>query len=56
MGNKIAWSGEKAYKIKIKDEKLLGQGSYANVYKIKRWDTLEVFAAKIYKIKYKNMS
>ena len=56
MGNNIAPKGEKAYKIKPINEKLLGQGSYANVYKIKRRDTYEVFAAKIFKIPYKDMS
>lgn len=55
MGN-VAVSGEKAYKIKTTEEKMLGQGSYANVYRIKRRDTYEPFAAKIFKIPYKEMT
>jgi serine/threonine protein kinase len=59
MGNNVALGGEKAYKIKLTSENELGQGSYAAVYKIKRRDTKQVFAAKrkkIFKIPYKDMS
>ena len=56
MGNNVALVGEKAYKIKLTTENELGQGTYAAVYKIKRRDTKQVFAAKIFKIPYKDMS
>ena len=50
MGNNVA-GGEKYYKIKRTDENKIGEGSFAEVYKVtKRGDKKEVFAAKIFKI------
>jgi serine/threonine protein kinase len=50
MGNNVA-GGEKSYKIKRTDENKIGEGSFAEVYKVtKRGDKKEVFAAKIFKI------
>ena len=36
MGNAASESGEKAYKIKMDEVNKLGEGSFAEVYKIKR--------------------
>jgi serine/threonine protein kinase len=47
MGNAI---GEAAYNIKLTEEKKLGEGSFAQVYKIKRKKDGLVCAAKIFKI------
>ena len=55
MGNNLI--GEKAYKIKTTNENMmLGEGSYASVHKIERKDTKEIFAAKIFKIPFNDMS
>ena len=48
MGSK-AMSGEAAYVFNTED-KLLGKGSYANVYRVQRKDNKWSFAAKIFKM------
>ena len=40
--------GEGAYKIELTKENKIGEGLYAVVYKIKRKDNNQVFAAKIF--------
>ena len=40
--------GEGAYRIKMTEENRIGRGSVAVVYKIKRKDNNQVFAAKIF--------
>jgi hypothetical protein len=47
MGNAI---GEAAYNIKLTDENKLGEGNYAQVYKIIRKKDGMLCAAKLYKV------
>ena len=51
-----AISGQKAYDIKISQDKLLGEGSFGNVYQIKRKETGKVYAAKFFKVPPEMMS
>ena len=37
MGNALPGRGEKSYKIMLDEANKLGEGSFAEVYKIKRW-------------------
>ncbi len=55
MGNNTV-SRKKAYSIKRKDKYLLGEGSYAEVYKIKSKDKKSLYAAKFFKLSFDNMS
>ena len=48
MGNSI--DGEAAYKMKLTEENYLGEGQFAQVYKIKRKKDDLLCAAKIFKI------
>jgi hypothetical protein len=42
--------GEGAYKMELTKENRISKGSYTEVYKIKRKDNNQVFAAKIFRI------
>ncbi len=55
MGNN-AMAGEKAYSIKLKPKHKLGEGSFAEVYKIKSKDEKNVYAGKFFKISFDAMS
>ncbi len=55
MGNN-AIAGEKAYSIKLKQENKLGEGSFAEVYKIKSKDKKSFYAAKFFKLSFDAMS
>ena len=48
MGN--ALNGETAYEIKLKEANMLGEGSFAQVYKIKRKKDGLLCAAKFFKV------
>ena len=48
MGNKA--SGPGAYKIKLISDNRLGGGTYADVYKIQKKDTKQLYAAKFIKV------
>ena len=48
-------SGENAYDIDLSDENLMGEGSYAKVYKIYTKDERKAYAAKILKVPLKYM-
>ena len=49
MGNSLS-NGEQSYKIKLTEEKMVGEGSFAQVFKIKRKKDGQQCAAKIFKI------
>ena len=51
----IATCGEEAYDITLSDANKLGDGSFANVYKIWRKHDRQICAAKIFKKSIKNM-
>jgi serine/threonine protein kinase len=55
MGNNHSISAE-AYKINMKSDFELGQGTFSTVYKIKNVKTKELSAGKIFKIPKKSMS
>jgi serine/threonine protein kinase len=55
MGNN-AQSGEKGYTIRLTKENKLGEGSYAEVYKIIKNDKKMVCAAKLFKVKPETMN
>ena len=42
--------GEGAYKMEISEKNKIGEGSFAEVYKIKRKDNNQVFAAKKFNV------
>ncbi len=54
MGNK-ATAGEDAYSIKKTEANRLGEGSYAEVFKIKSKDKKNLYAAKFFKLTLKEM-
>jgi serine/threonine protein kinase len=54
MGNNLTY-GEDAYNIKLSKANKLGEGSFANVYKIERKHDRQICAAKIFKKSIKNM-
>ena len=54
MGNS-GLIGEKAYKIDLSEKNKLGEGSFAEIYKIKRRSDNKECAAKIFKLPFKSM-
>ena len=50
MGN--AASGRGAYEIKLKPEDRIGGGIYADVYRIRKYDNQQYYAAKFFKYPY----
>ncbi len=54
MGN-TATAGENAYSIKLNQENKLGEGSFAEVYKIKSKDKKSFYAAKFFKLPFNAM-
>ncbi len=54
MGNKAS-EGELRYSIKKTEANRLGEGSYAEVFKIKSKDNKNLYAAKFFKLSLKDM-
>ena len=48
MGNTT--SGVSAYKMKLNDENKIGSGQYADVYRVKKKDSKQMYAVKVIKI------